>query len=240
MKRLFTFLCVAVFCFCAVSDVRAQENGDGQDEQTAQAEADRKMEEDLYKKILDASLLQEKVLNYQVRKYGVDSVETIKPMEALAWMYMELGNYNEAEVLYRKVLQLRGEKVAPSEENTKYTGIAYFMLGEVNFLRDRYILAEDNYDRAMQLALDPEARGDALDRKGKIYKSIGNYEKALSFYLMAVEEYKSAKSSPKIDTRLMSAYASLVEVYKGLGLRLKAKEYQDLIDTMNKEESERK
>ena len=230
-----TLLGLAVVCRCAVVAVYAQEDAN---EQAVQAEVDRKLEGDLYKKIVEASLLQEKVLNYQVRKHGVDSIETIKPMEALAWMYMEIGNYNEAEVLYRKILQLRGEKVPPSEENTRYTGIAYFMLGEINFLRDRYLLAEDNYDRAIQLAVDPEARGDALDRKGKIYKSIGNYEKALGYYLRAVEEYKAAKKSQKVDVRLMSAYASLVEVYKGLGLRLKAKEYQDLIDEMSGKEKE--
>ena len=235
MKRLFTFLCVAVFCFCAVSDVRAQEDGN---EQAGQVDADKKLEGDLYKKIVEASLLQEKVLGYKVRQYGVDGIETIKPMEALAWMYLEIGNYNDAEVLYRKILQLRGEKVPPSEENTKYTGIAYFMLGEINFLRDRYLLAEDNYDQAIQLAVDPESRGDALDRKGKIYKSIGNYDKALGFYLKAVEEYKAAKKSQKVDMRIMSAYASLVEVYKGLGLRLKAKEYQDQIDEMSGKEKE--
>lgn len=235
MRTLFTCLCLAVFCHWAVSDVRAQETSD---EQAEQAAADKALEGDLYKKIVDASLLQEKVLNYQVRKYGVESIETIKPMEALGWMYMELGNYNEAEVLYTKVLQLRGEKVSPSEENTKYTGIAYFMLGEINFLRDRYLLAEDNYDRAIQLAVDPAARGDWLDRKGKIYKTVGNYEKALGYYLRAVEEYKAAEKSKKVDARIMSAYASLVEVYKGLGLRLKAKEYQDLIDEMGGKEKE--
>ena len=64
------------------------------------------------------------------------------------------------------------------------------------------------------------------------------HEKALGYYLRAVEEYKAAKKSQKVDVRLMSAYASLVEVYKGLGLRLKAKEYQDLIDEMSGKEKE--
>ena len=230
MKIFIALLSLALASHFAALNVFAE---DGEDPQNA---VGKKLEGDLYKKILDASLLQQKVLNFQVQKYGEGSVETLRPVEALAWMYMEIGDYAEAEQLYKKALQIRKEKMPPSAENTKYIGIAYFMLGEISFLRDQYILAEDNYDLAIQYSVDPGARGDALDRKGKMYKTIGDSEKALNYYLRAVEEYKSEERSKRVDVRIKSAYKSLVDVYTGLGLRLKAKEFQDLIDEMNEEQ----
>jgi tetratricopeptide (TPR) repeat protein len=229
MKKIILMVCLIVFSHCVGGPVGAQEAEEPNN-------AGRGLEEDLYKKIVEASLVQKKVLNYQIQKHGVDSIETLPPLEALAWMYMEIGNYNEAEVLYKKALHLRNEKMPPSQENTKYIGIAHFMLGEISFLRARYLRAEDHYDRAIEFAVDPEARGDVLDRKGKIYKSIGDYEKALNYYLRAVDEYKAAHQSKQVDERIKSVYMSLVEVYKKFGLLLKTKEYQALIDAMNGEE----
>jgi tetratricopeptide (TPR) repeat protein len=152
---------------------------------------------------------------------------------------MEINNYNDAEGLYMKALQIRGEKMPPSPENTKYIGIAHFMLGEISFLRGRYLLAEDHYDRAMEFSVDPESKGDVLDRKGKIYKTVGDQERALNYYLRAAEEYLAAKKSTKIDARIKGTYASLVEVYSSLGLRLKAKDYQDLINTIEEERADK-
>jgi len=199
----------------------------------------RSLDDDFFTKIVETSLLQEKVLNYQIKKHGVDSIETLRPVEALAWIYMEMGNYNESEVLYRKAIQIRQEKMPPSDENTEYIGIAYFMLGEISLLRKRYLRAEDNYDMSLKLAVDPSQKGDVLSRKGKLYKQIGNYDKALSYYLRSVEGYESADQSKRIRQRIMDTYVSLSEVYKNLGLRLKAKEYLNMVDEMKEEYDDR-
>ena len=197
----------------------------------------RQWEGDFSEKIYEASKIQKKALQYYEKKYGLFSVETLKPMEALAWMSMEQGDFQEAENLYRRVINIRNTNVPPSVENSESLGTAYFLLGDSYLYRKQYILAETNYDQSFSLAEDPGHRGDVLSRKGIIYQELKKYEDAINFYLEAVDEYAIAKESnprkmKQINKRILNAYSALSKIYKKRVNNEKYAEYQNLVDAM--------
>jgi len=198
----------------------------------------RQWEGDVLEKIYEASKIQKRALQYYEKKYGLFSVETLKPMEALAWMSIEQGNFQEAENLYKRIINIRNINVPPSAENSESLGTAYFMLGDSYLYRKQYMLAETNYDKSFSLAEDPGHRGDVLSRKGIIYKELEKYEDALNFYLEAVSEYEIAKESnarisKHINKRILNAYTALSKIYKKTVNNEKYIEYQYALVNLN-------
>ena len=204
----------------------------------------RQMERDVYRKIVETSLMQEKVLYYYMVRYGVDSVETLKPAESLASMYAEVGNLNESQRLYEYAIKIRKAKMSPSPDNTKYIGIDYYMLGELNLLRNRYWLAGSNYGESVKLATDSSQRIEALNRMGLVHEKLGDDQKALTHYLEAVKEYESIKQSGQkasrhIEQRIVETYEAVVKVYERLGEWEKVREYQGLREAMRAADKEK-
>jgi len=72
-----------------------------------------RQEANVYRQITEAAFLQQRVLDYNEKKYGKDSVETLKSLEALAWMYNELSNYRDAGNFYLRAINIRKNKMPP-------------------------------------------------------------------------------------------------------------------------------
>jgi len=193
---------------------------------------------EISEKISEASKIQKRALQYYEQKYGLVSVETVKPMEALAWMSMEQGDFQEAENFCKRIINIRNTKFPPTAENIERIGTAYFMLGDSYLYRKQYEPAETNYDKSFNLAEDLGHKGDVLSRKGIIYQELEKHEEAINFYMEAVSEYERAKESnpqlsKQINKRILNAYSALTEIYKITNDFRKMAEYQNLFDAMN-------
>jgi len=118
----------------------------------------KQMRNQYLRKIDKADLLERRALEYNESKYGVNSVETLKPLEALAWMTMEQQDYKEAEILYRRVIKIRKELLPRSDDNIKELGVIYFMLGDTYLYRSQYTRAIASYDESLSFAIDRAQR----------------------------------------------------------------------------------
>lgn len=197
-------------------------------------------------KINKASLMQRKVLKYRESKYGVNSAETLGLLEGLAWMSMEQQDFEEAEMFYRRVIKVRKESMAPSDDNTREIAVAYFQVGDSHLYRSQYEEAITSYDESLGVAVNHGHRADTLTRRGFAYEGLKDHQNAVETFLEALEEYDIARAfdprnSKSIDKRVLIVYKRLPELYHKLGENRKVKEYQDLIKEMKKRmEAERK
>jgi len=191
-------------------------------------------------KIEKVELMQKKVLKYNESKYGVNSVETLKFLEALAWMNMEQQDFKEAGQFYLRVIKIRGELLPRSDDNIEELGVAHFKLGDIYLYQSQYVRAIASYDESMSFATNHGNRGDTLNRKGIASEGLKDYEKAVEIYLDALKEYDTAKTlNPEntklIDKRVLIVYKRLSELYHKLGENKKVKEYQVLIKDIKKQ-----
>lgn len=206
----------------------------------------KKMRSKYLRSIDKAGLMQRRVLDYNESKYGVNSVETLRSLEALAWMNMEKQNFQAAEEYYWRIIKIRKELLPQSDGNIKELATVYFMLGDTYLYRSYYTKAIGSYDLSLSLAVDHGHRGDTLSREGIAGEGLEDYERALGFYLEALKEYDAAKTlNPQnaklINKRVLIVYKRLPELYHKLGENKKVKEYQNLIKDMKAQrEKERK
>jgi len=197
-------------------------------------------------KIYKASLMQRKVLKNRESKYGVNSVETLGLLEALAWMSMEQQDFKEAGILYQRVIKIREELLPSSDDNTNELAVAYFTLGDSYLYRSEYRNAVTSYDESLSIAVDHAYRGDTFNRKGIAYEGLKDHKNAVKTFLEALKEYGIARAfDPRdlksIDKRVLIVYKRLPELYHKLGENKKVKEYQNLIKNMKRRmEAERK
>jgi len=197
-------------------------------------------------KINQTSLMQKKVLGYRESKYGVNSVETLELLEALAWVSMEQQDFKEAEMFYQRVIKIRKEVLPASDNNTSELAMAYFMIGDSYLYRSQYMEATASYDDSLSIAVNHGHRADTLSRKGIAYEGLKDHESAVGAYLEALNEYDAVRTfdpqnSKSVDKRVFFVYKRLPELYHKLGENRKVKEYQDLIKDMKKrKENERK
>jgi len=200
-----------------------------------------KLKRSMLRKIGQAGVMHAKLLVYREKAFGLNSIETLVPIEALAWIYMEQKYYRDAEILFKRAIKIRKEKVARSRENIKKLGINYFMLGDTFLYREQYYRAEESFDLSMSYARDSGHKGDVLSRKGIVYEGLDDPEKAAGYYLEAVREYRAEKNkNPKIkkhlNKRLIYAYYALIRIYEEAEDQEKVDKYQDLLDELKREE----
>ena len=213
------------------------------EEEVSKEELFKQMQERYSRKVRKTGFMQKKVLEYNEKKFGVDSIETLKSLEALAWMRMEQQDFKGAEIFYQRVIKIRKELLPQSEENVKELATVYFMIGDSFLYRSRYARAIANYDESMSYAIDHGHRGDTLSRKGIAGEGLKDHQRALDFYLEALKEYDTAKTlNPEntklVDKRVLIIYKRLPELYHKLGENVKVKEYQDLIKDIKAQKRE--
>jgi len=190
----------------------------------------KQLEYEYFGNINKASLMQRKVLGYLESKYGVNSVETLGLLEALAWISMEQRDFKEAEMFYQRVIKVRKESVAPSEDNTSELAIANFKLGDSHLYRSHYEEAIDSYEESLSIATDHAHRADTLSRIGIAYEGLKDHANAIEIYLEALKEYDAARTfdprnSKAIDKRMLIIDKRLPELYHKLGESRKVKDY---------------
>jgi len=226
LKILVSLLVFILLCTPAVSD------------EVPEDLSSIELEANVYTKIAETMLIQRRVLVYTEQKFGVNSVESLESLEALAWMNSELTKYRDAEMYYQRAIKIIKEKMPQTSENTAKLAVNYFMLGDTYLYRKLYLHAEESYDDSISVAVDPGHRGDAFNRKAMIYKKTNNDEKTLGYYLEAVNAYRSARASKQVQERLLNTYRSIMKIYQKLDDLEKVQEYQNLIWTIEAQERE--
>lgn len=170
---------------------------------------------------------QEKIL-------GKEHPQTVKSLHYLAGLYESLKRYQEAENLYEKVLLLRVSSLGGNHVETLTT---QNNLGLVQIYLGRFKKAEKNLQSADSLGTRFH-RGHQIQvvtkiNFGLLHKAIGNYQKAISFYIDASEQ--GANSLGKDHYQTLSALYGLAESYRLEGDSFNAKRiYLELIPQVSK------
>lgn len=224
-----------VLCMVAVG-APAQETEESVEEYDSRAYLEGKY----FGSIAEASYMQNKVLTYYENKYGFDSVESVPPMEALAWMSLELNDYKRAVMLYERIIRIRNGKMQASFENTQQLIKNYYLLGDSYMYQGQYDKAASYYDESIRFASDPEARGDVIKRKGFIYEQQKHYEEAITNYLDAIKKYELAlvnndEKAAFIRKKMLAIYEVIADVYEKMGNSGKSQVYKEFINGYREE-----
>lgn len=135
-------------------------------------------------------------------------------------IYLDQGNYKEAINYFKKTADISDEA-----ENNDVLALAYSKLGLTYFNTGEYELALDHYEMVMQLtgtlADHERTRMETAAKIGNTYIELGEFEKAES-YLMQAVQYFDQKEYTQIQSE---NYLSLAKLYRKWGVNEKALEY---------------
>jgi len=191
MRIFLSMVVIAIFCNSIVVNVYAEDASVGE---VSEKVLRKNIKKDYIEKINKASLMQRKVLGYRESEFGINSIETLGILEALAWMSMEQQDFKEAGMFYRRVIKIRKEVLPASDDNTSELASAYFMLGDSYLNRSQFGKAVTSYDESLSIDVDHGRRGDTLNRKGMAYEGLNDHENAIEIFLEALKEYDVAKT----------------------------------------------
>ena len=124
----------------------------------------------------------------------LDPSKTSLYLELLGSEYIDTGNYFEAETLLSKAIAIDPKMI-----------MAYFNLGRLNFLLEKYDLSEQMYKKTIEL--DSTINTLAYQFLGELYSKIKKYDEGIALY------EKWIKASPKDS----NAYCALGNLYSDQG-----------------------
>ncbi len=161
------------------------------------------------------------------QKETTETVELAHIQHELAWLYMAMGKYTEAEPLYKRSLEIKEKALGPDHPSVATT---LNNLASLYKRQGKYEEAEPLYKRSLEItekALGPNHPSVAttLNNLAEIYWKQGKYEKTESLLLRCLDIWEKAlgKEHPNIATflhnlaelyRLQSMYEEAEPLYK--------------------------
>ncbi|MFZ5559770.1 MAG: tetratricopeptide repeat protein [Patescibacteria group bacterium] len=143
-------------------------------------------------------------------------------------IWYELGQAQFSEKKYQESYQTFKKAL---ELNPKVM-ISYWFLGVSAYYLGHYEEAVTNVEKAIEIGYDYKNSISDLMRLVNIYEKVGNYQKIIGYYLLAIEEQPQ---NPQFYASLAAAYAKVGNYDKAREMALKAAE----IDPSFKDEAEK-
>ncbi len=145
----------------------------------------------------------------------------------LAIIYKDIGQFEKAESLYQKSLEITEKSLGDQNINVAFSLAS---LGNLYLLQKKYKKAEPLYRRALTIVekergKDHPSIADILNSQGELYRLEGNYEKAESLYLRSMEI--SNKSLGGESPATANALHNLGVMYSDMGDNKKAEHYYE-------------
>ena len=167
-------------------------------------------------KCVEAFALALKALKYSEDTLGPNSAETAVCLNDLGGMYQLLGDYTNAETMFKRGLEIREKVLGPEHQ---YTARNLDNLGSVYVQMGRYADAEPLLERA--LAINEKVLGEeshatmiSLGELSNLYLDTGDYPKAEAYEERAMKIAEEIEpKSPDVATGLQSLAA--IDLYMG-------------------------
>jgi CHAT domain-containing protein/tetratricopeptide (TPR) repeat protein len=152
-----------------------------------------------------------------------DTLGEVQTLNTLAYVHLELGNYELSIQTFEKVLAKR-TAATDSLSATTYLGFA-----EVNFLLDKYKPALEYYNKALEISKknweeEHELTAMAYLKLSNFYRNQGNFGIALDNANKAEQIFKKRYNNQQ-HLRLADSYLNLANVYRDKRSFDKALEY---------------
>lgn len=161
-------------------------------------------------------LAAQRAMEVAIQSEGVDGLRVADSASSLAWLYVQKGNYKQAEAFYAKALSIREKS---PDADPRLVARNLFGLAGVHDKQNHYGLAEDFYRRATEAVertfgpTDPYTAGTLhnfaafyYDRK-EFSKAEGLYRRALAAADSVPEPNRSTVMSRALRTNLATQIA---------------------------------
>jgi len=137
--------------------------------------------------------------------------------ERLGNIYLNLGKYSKALVLFENGLQIRQKILG---ENHKDTAESYNSLGNVEYSRGNYPQAIESYKKSLTIKLkilgeEHQDTATTYNNLGLAYDAQGNYSNAINYYEKSLVIYKETVGEEHPSTAI--TYSSLGLAYNAQG-----------------------
>jgi CHAT domain-containing protein/tetratricopeptide (TPR) repeat protein len=178
-----------------------------------------------------AFIYYQQALSITERTIGKENIQNAYCLEGLASYYYNTGDYKQAAVLSGQALVLK-EKLYG--KNYYDNGVTLHNLATDYFKMGNYELTIPYLQRVIALQKEnvtlPQNYAYELNWEGSVYQSIGNNNKALSFYkqAIAIPDYKHAKQ------RYANTLSNIASLYERLNENKLALLYLDKAKTATK------
>ncbi|MGD1929783.1 MAG: tetratricopeptide repeat protein [Leptolyngbyaceae cyanobacterium] len=156
------------------------------------------------------------------QQLGPSHPDIVDSLGQLAWMYKETGRYGEAEILYRRALEINEQALGSDHSDTI---VSLLNLADFYESLGRYREAEPFYARALEI-LEQQIESDeseiiyfysdVLSRLAGVYKSMRRYEEAETFYLRFLEISEQLAYGPD-DPNIVYSLDDLAGLYQAMG-----------------------
>ena len=188
---------------------------------------------------VSASKIQQEIVTYYKDIFGERSIETIKPIEMLAFLNVAQNKCSEAQELYLTSLKIRKEKLFASVDDRKDIVFILSSLADAYACQNQFTEAISIYDEANQAAKEwfSGGDGDILAKIGVTYAQLKDWNTAIKFYLEAIEACGAIKDLDPvvINVKIANIYKLIAGAYGNLGMSDKVKKYEALAAQTNRQ-----
>ncbi|KAF7965713.1 hypothetical protein HWV62_42179 [Athelia sp. TMB] len=167
----------------------------------------------------EAEAMLSRVLAQREKAVGIgkDHLDTLGTVQALAEVYIDLGNYDKAEEFFGRALAGREKQIGADHRDTLVT---LEKLAYLRVLQHRYDDAEELYARLLekrkvQLGAEHLDTLGAVNGLAFVYHRQGKLDDAMPFYKRVLAGHENQRGSEHPDT--LAAMANLGELYREQG-----------------------
>ncbi len=159
----------------------------------------------------------EKTLQAQIDSLGEEHLDVAVLCDSLGWIYMDIGDYVQADSLFIKALEI---KIKKFQEKNSHIADSYNNLGVLHYYMSDYDKAISFHNKALNIW--PEILGEqdsniatTYNNLGNIYYTTGHYEEAISFHNRALSIWLRVSGGKH--PNLANSYNNLGNIYSILG-----------------------
>ncbi len=167
----------------------------------------------------------ERALALRITKLGASHSDTLQSMHDLAVLHWSRGRYDQAEALYRQVLQVQGVEtgaVRPStlQDLSNLTLQCINNLGLLHAMRGRHREAEDLYRQVLDARLaklgadHPDTLG-SMNNLAALYRDHGRFDEAQPLFEQVLQSRRTKLGADHPDT--LGSMANLAILYTNRG-----------------------